>query len=475
MGILTPINIMKKMLLAVVALSVFACQDEPTVDYVVLSGTIANNNSKTANIDRRDFNHEIDLEESGTFSDTLYIEEDGFHSFQLGRKNTMMYLKKGDHINMSVDVKLFENSLTYSGDGASENNYLANKMVGKLPTNNYVQFYSQEEAEFKSAIAKLKSDNEQRLDSLENADDTFLSLARQNLVYDDYEYLNTYVQRHGYYTKKENFEPSEGFLPEALENMSYDDATAYKSSVAYKNLAIQSTLDDMFLAIEDQLPNVTAENLETMNAIKIPELKDDIVDFVGSFIVSPGNEHMESVYNFMSSQVSSEKVKTKLTEVYKKNKNLVKGKPSPEFVNYENHKGGETSLEDLKGKYVYVDVWATWCGPCIREIPSLKKVEEQFHNENIEFVSTSIDELGSRDKWFDMVNDKELGGMQLMADNAWKSDFVQAYGIDGIPRFILIDPDGNIVSADAPRPSNPKLIELLESELGIEEESKMNP
>jgi len=65
-----------------------------------------------------------------------------------------------------------------------------------------------------------------------------------------------------------------------------------------------------------------------------------------------------------------------------------------------------------------------------------------------------------------MVNDKALGGVQLFADNDWKSKFVQDYAIEGIPRFILIDPEGNIVTADAPRPSNPKLVDLFE-ELGI--------
>ena len=79
---------------------------------------------------------------------------------------------------------------------------------------------------------------------------------------------------------------------------------------------------------------------------------------------------------------------------------------------------------------------------------------------NIEFVSMSIDRMTDHDKWVAMVNDKELGGTQIMADKDWKSDFVQGYAIEGIPRFILIDPNGNIVSADAPRPSNPKLKEL---------------
>ncbi|MBC8754700.1 TlpA family protein disulfide reductase [Kordia sp. YSTF-M3] len=144
------------------------------------------------------------------------------------------------------------------------------------------------------------------------------------------------------------------------------------------------------------------------------------------------------------------------------------GKPSPKF-DFENHKGGNTTLKDLKGKYVYIDVWATWCGPCIREIPSLKKVEKTYHDKNIEFVSISVDDgrgfrgdaAAAKEGWKKMVTEKELGGVQLLSDKGWKSDFVQALEIRGIPRFILIGPDGNIVNADAPRPSSPKLIKLF--------------
>lgn len=148
------------------------------------------------------------------------------------------------------------------------------------------------------------------------------------------------------------------------------------------------------------------------------------------------------------------------------------GKPSPSFENYENYKGGTTSLSDFKGKYVYVDVWATWCGPCKREIPSLKKLEKEFHGKNIEFVSISVDNgRGYKDRspelakegWKKMIVEKELGGVQLYSDKAFQSDFIQAYKIQGIPRFILIDPQGNIVNADAPRPSSPALKELFNS------------
>lgn len=143
-----------------------------------------------------------------------------------------------------------------------------------------------------------------------------------------------------------------------------------------------------------------------------------------------------------------------------------KGKKSPIFVNYENIKGGTTSLTDLKGKYVYIDVWATWCAPCKREIPYLKMIEKEYHGKNIEFVSISVDKPEAHETWMKMVKDMELSGVQLYADNNFESDFITEYGINAIPRFILLDPEGNIVDADAERPSNPKLKELF-AELGI--------
>ena len=139
----------------------------------------------------------------------------------------------------------------------------------------------------------------------------------------------------------------------------------------------------------------------------------------------------------------------------------MRGKPSPAFT-FENHKGGTTSLTDLKGKYVYIDVWATWCAPCRAEIPYLQETEKKYHGKNIEFVSISVDTKRDYQTWKKMVADQSLGGIQLIADKDWKSDFVTSYGINGIPRFILIDPQGNVVDADAPRPSSPALVTKLD-------------
>ncbi len=153
----------------------------------------------------------------------------------------------------------------------------------------------------------------------------------------------------------------------------------------------------------------------------------------------------------------------------KKHQDLLKfkkGNVSPKFVNYENYKGGKTSLDNFKGKFVYIDIWATWCGPCKREIPALKKLTEKYKNKKIEFVSISVDNgRGYKNDaeqaklaWKRMIKSRNMKGVQLYADNAWRSSFIKEYGIRSIPRFILIDKEGNIIDANAQRPSS-KLIE----------------
>ncbi len=150
---------------------------------------------------------------------------------------------------------------------------------------------------------------------------------------------------------------------------------------------------------------------------------------------------------------------------------LAKGKPSPKFPKLENFKGAKKALDDFKGKYVYVDVWATWCGPCKQQIPFFSKLIEEYKDKNIVFVGISTDSARrngtiekANTKWRAMVKTKKMKGVQLFAGTStFNADFYRPYVINGIPRFILIDPDGNIVDANAPRPSQSQLKTLLNS------------
>ncbi len=95
-------------------------------------------------------------------------------------------------------------------------------------------------------------------------------------------------------------------------------------------------------------------------------------------------------------------------------------------------------------------------------MPYLKKLEKRYHDKNIVFVSISVDKKEVKPTWKQMVNDKELGGLQLFADKSFDSDFMNAFAVNSIPRFILIDPKGNIVDPEAPRPSFDKTRVLLD-------------
>lgn len=166
--------------------------------------------------------------------------------------------------------------------------------------------------------------------------------------------------------------------------------------------------------------------------------------------------------------------RTMIEEKIDLSEELIKGDTSPAFVNYDNIDGGTNSLSDYRGKYVYIDLWATWCGPCMKEFPVLKEIEAEYKGRNIEFVYISMDspEYHGNDKerartaWMNFVEENELGSVQLISDKGFESDFLKEYKIGFIPRYIIIDPEGNIVSPDAPRPSNPRLLEIFD-ELGI--------
>ncbi|GEM_PF-2454825 len=173
-----------------------------------------------------------------------------------------------------------------------------------------------------------------------------------------------------------------------------------------------------------------------------------------------GIDGADSMITVFQSTIPNKYLNNKLTETIAPWLTLKSGLDAPNFI-AKKRDDVEVPLSDLKGKRVYIDVWATWCGPCIREIPALKKLEAELHGENVEFVSISIDNVKDKEKWLDFIAEKELTGLQLMAEGDWKSDIATAYNIKGIPRFLLIDEAGKIISANAPRPSSPDIKAVL--------------
>lgn len=139
---------------------------------------------------------------------------------------------------------------------------------------------------------------------------------------------------------------------------------------------------------------------------------------------------------------------------------VLDGEKCPDF-SFEDVNGKKVTLSSLSGKYVLIDVWATWCGPCCAEIPYLAKLEKKMHGKNIHFMSLSVDKNAAA--WKAKVEKEKMGGIQvILGDN---KTFMSEFGIKGIPRFILLGKDGKVIRSEFIRPSKEAEIYKYLSEL----------
>ncbi|UMB60812.1 TlpA family protein disulfide reductase [Lutibacter sp. A80] len=448
-------------------LSLMACTKETTVNYALFSGKIENVEAKEITLVKSDksFSKKITLESSGIFMDTIK-NNPGLYSFTIGKNKTNLYLNNGDVLNITANAKDFTGTLKVAGKGVETTNYLLfkNKKTREL-TGGDKSFYALEEVDFKNKSRNINTILNNVLDTIKGIDPAFKTLERRNLNYTYLLRLSRYVTgKHAYWAKRTGYKPSEGFLDE-LKALDINNEKEFLVSNIYKQLVIAHYVDKIrALAKKDSIDFMIAK-VKVHAAIPNEIIKNDLI-FSGAEYGIVKAESFEDYYKIFMNASTNKENNAKITELYNKLSKLNKGQPSPKFVNYENNAGGTLSLDDLKGKYTYIDIWATWCGPCIREIPDLKRVEKAYHGKNIQFLSISIDESKDYDKWKEMIVAKELGGIQVIADSAASSQFAKEYFITSIPRFILLDPEGKIVAKKAPRPSSPELITLL-NELNI--------
>lgn len=129
-----------------------------------------------------------------------------------------------------------------------------------------------------------------------------------------------------------------------------------------------------------------------------------------------------------------------LSELQLKSDSLSPGKPAPNFI-LKSNTSKEISLKDFKGKLILIDVWATWCGPCKKDIPNIQNLQNIFHDVTFLFISIDSDE----EKWKEYLDEHQMGSSINLISN--DSSFKELYRISGIPRYILINKDGFIINA----------------------------
>jgi len=284
-------------------------------------------------------------------------------------------------------------------------------------------------------------------------------IVKEIKVEGDGHFSSSFEVKEGMYQLYDGAEYSELFLKNGYDLKMKMDADNFDESIVYSG---KGSDENNYLA-QKILSESKFDSESLFAATSIEEFTKKILEKQNADLSKLEAAQLDP--NFVALQkkaMETEMLQMKMYFAEKLKQQKLNNTQAPSF-DYENHAGGKTKLEDLKGKYVYIDVWATWCGPCRAEIPSLQKIEEKYHSKKIAFVSISVDEQKDYEKWKKFVVEKKLGGIQLFADKNWMSDFIKAFGINSIPRFILIDPTGKVVNADADRPSNPKLQEQLDA------------
>ena len=121
------------------------------------------------------------------------------------------------------------------------------------------------------------------------------------------------------------------------------------------------------------------------------------------------------------------------------------GQKAPEFEAQTIH-GEYVSLESLEGNYVLMEFWATWCGPCMPEIPHLKTLHEKYHDSNFIVLGFSLDrDRGTLTRY---IEEERMEWPQIYLEDGWDGELARQFNVSGIPRMYLLDPEGTIIARD---------------------------
>ncbi|MEZ4970891.1 MAG: TlpA disulfide reductase family protein [Flavobacteriaceae bacterium] len=456
----------KRLIFLVISLTVMSCAKRSEVNYAIISGTIKNNSSKEITVARvdRSFKKVISLKDDGSFLDTLEVNGPVTYVFN---RHFQICLEEGYNLQMNYDATSPTSTLQIIGKGSDINNYLkeSEKVSDEIKGKDFDAFYNLNKMDFRKKVFDIKKAKQNLLNSLTGISEDLRKREELNIHYNYLLFLDQYP------------EVNVNILGSDVDNLVFVDIVTELKDLDYMNDR-DFQYSQAYVVLTDQYYNdrvtdrINRDNIDresaffnVMNEIPVGPIRNSLLYGIARMDLSNSLETKKYYERFMSLS-TNEFHKNTISETFSKIEKLLPGEQSPAFVDYENFTGGSTSLMDLNGKYLYIDLWATWCKPCLAEIPALKILERAYENKNIEFVSISIDKKKDFDKWKQLVRDKQLGGTQLIADNAWESEFVQSYQIIGIPRFILLDPEGRIVDAKASSPSSGQL-EIQFKQLGL--------
>jgi len=406
----------------------------------------------------------VQLNEDGFFRDTLRTGS-GVYTLFDGRNVTELYFRTGGCYAVAYNAESFqEGPVVLEGHDTLINRYFVEKARHRV----FIDRYNVKRPE-KDFISYLDSIRDDQLNRIKH-----FHLPREIRTGEESHAKWDYLWELYFFTivKAEadnRYIPSEETRKKL--DMDYEDEAEYKKNSRYASL-----VGNYFPVEADKLAgklrSKDASFSKEQNYIKLlysliknEYIRNDLIEQMSRSMLRVAKDKEAFYEDFQNYYTGTdEEFKLKMDSDFLKYSRLKKGTPSPEFFHFANYQGGTSSLRDFRGKFVFIDVWASWCGNCWYQMPYLKRLEEEYKDKNIQFVGISIDK--SDQEWRGTVFRKQMGGIQLRAKDHQDS-FFKAYAISGIPRYILINEKGEVVDYNAPRPSEQEKLKELFRSVGL--------
>lgn len=463
-------------------ISLYSCEKDVKKEkvkkktHITLSGTIKNLRSSKITLIGFDYEKKIKLDrKKKTFSCKLNLDSvpAGNYNLKLKKRVIDIYLDGEHDLKVTVNAKKRNSSPKFKGDKGlvKINKYLVKKrkvffkLIGSA-----IKLFELDEPLFITKMNKYKKTLKKLLKKYK-LEKSFTEKESRNIDHIYNRNFNNYQEYHGAVTGDDEFEASDKILGN-IKNVDFNNEEDYKFSTDYRaflNEYIEDASVEQLEEMDDE-GDINIIMLDLINQkVKNEFIKNTLVYKIAKSSIIYTDD-LEGFYDKVTTYCTDKEKNKDIKALFDKLTVISKGKPSPKFPKLINYKGGKTSLDDLvgKGKYLYVDVWATWCGFCKKEIPVLKNFEQKYHKANVEFVSISVNKSSDIETWKKNIKEKEMGGIQLFAGKELKNfKFAKDYMIEGLPRFIMLDPEGNIISHNAPRPTDGYKLDEFFEKIGI--------
>ncbi|WP_455665484.1 TlpA family protein disulfide reductase [Phocaeicola sp.] len=397
----------------------------------------------------------IDVTGNGTIEINDFTPQ--YVLLQYGRARRTLYLDPAQDLTISFDGGEMWKAINFDGAAATVNTYLN---TGKIKNLTFQDTKLTEDAFMNRADSLFAANNE--ILKAANLPAAFTDKEKMRLKYFTYGFFPMHPMYYVYQTQDSTHVASDAFYNKLQSLITIDSNLL--TLPEYKEFLPNAIASMSNQGVTEKSENTTEQFVNYIDKnIKDAKVAEYLVNlFVYGNISSRGLDGSDALISMFNKHVKDAKMLDKFNTLCTKWEKLKAGTPSPTF-SCPDIDGKTVALADLKGKFVYIDVWATWCGPCRGELPHLKTLEEKYADKDIYFVSLSCDK--NKKAWENMVKKDEMKGIQLHL--GVESPFMDAYLINGIPRFILLDRDGKIISANMTRPSDPKTAEKFNELLGL--------